>query len=89
MHTHGSSFPSGHTSYAAATVVALVLLYTRSGPRRPLWWALVALGTAAMAWSRTYLHAHWLSDVVAGAAWGSALALAVFAVAQLAASSAR
>ena len=83
--TRGSSFPSGHTSYAAATLVAFVLLYTGLGPRRRLWWGLAALGTAAMGWSRTYLHAHWLSDVVAGGAWGSALALAVFAVAQLAA----
>ena len=31
VHTRGSSFPSGHTSYAAATLVALVLLYTGSG----------------------------------------------------------
>jgi membrane-associated phospholipid phosphatase len=88
-HAAGSSFPSGHTSYAAATLVALVLLYTGPGPRRRTWWALAVLGTAVMAWSRTYLHLHWLSDVVAGAAWGGALALAVFAVAQLAASSAR
>jgi membrane-associated phospholipid phosphatase len=89
VNTLGSSFPSGHTSYAASTLVALVLLYSRPGPRRRVWWALVVFGTMAMAWSRTYLHAHWLSDVVAGAAWGGALALAVFAVAQLAASSAR
>ena len=86
VYTRGSSFPSGHTSYAAATLVALVLLYTEVGPRRRLWWALAVLGTAAMGWSRTYLHAHWLSDVVAGAAWGWALALLAFAVAQLAVS---
>ncbi len=85
VHTTGSSFPSGHTSFAAATLVAVVLLYTEPGPRRRLWWALAVLGTAAMGWSRTYLHAHWLSDVVAGGAWGWALALAVFALAQLAA----
>jgi membrane-associated phospholipid phosphatase len=89
VHTLGSSFPSGHTSYAASTLVAAVLLYSRPGPRRRVWWALAVLGTAAMAWSRTYLHAHWLTDVIAGAALGGALALAVFAVAQLAASSAR
>ena len=84
VYTHGSSFPSGHTSYAAATLVAVVLLFTKVGPRRRLWWALAVLGTAAMGWSRTYLHAHWLSDVIAGAAWGGALALAVFALAQAA-----
>lgn len=86
VHPVGLSFPSGHASYAAATLVALVLLYTRPGPRRPLWWALAALGAAAMAWSRTYLHVHWASDVVAGVAWGWAVALAVFAAAQLASS---
>ncbi len=53
VHTTGSSFPSGHTSYAAATLVAVVLLYSEPGPSRRLWWALVALGVAAMAWSRT------------------------------------
>ena len=84
-HPLGPSFPSGHAAYAAATLVALVLLYTRPGPRRPLWWALAALGAAAMAWSRTYLQVHWGSDAVAGTAWGWALALAVFAAAQLAA----
>jgi len=89
VHATGASFPSGHTSYAAATLVALVLLYTRIGQGRRRWWALVALGTAVMGWSRTYVHAHWLSDVVAGGMLGWALALAVFAVAQAAASSAR
>jgi len=88
-HPVGSSFPSGHASYAAATLVALVLLYSSPGPRRWLWWALALLGAAAMAWSRTYLQVHWLTDVTAGAVLGWAIALAVFAVAQLAASSAR
>src|SRR5262249_13452908 len=53
VHPMGSSFPSGHTAYAGATCVALVLLLTRPGPRRRLWWTLAALGIAAMAWSRT------------------------------------
>jgi undecaprenyl-diphosphatase len=35
-----------------------------------------------MAWSRTYLEVHWLSDVVAGALLGSGVALLVFAAAQ-------
>ena len=87
--TTGSSFPSGHTSYAAATLFAAILLYTSPGLNRRKWWALALACTLAMAWSRTYLHAHWLSDVIAGGALGWAIALAVFAVAQLAASSAR
>ena len=89
VHPVGPSFPSGHASFAAATLVALVLLYSRPGPRRPLWWALALLGTAAMAWSRTYLQAHWLSDVTVGAVWGWGLALAAFAAAQLIAGRAR
>jgi undecaprenyl-diphosphatase len=31
-----------------------------------------------MAWSRTYLQLHWLSDVVAGSLLGVGMALAVF-----------
>jgi undecaprenyl-diphosphatase len=83
VHTTGSSFPSGHTSYAGATCVALVLLFTRPGSRRGWWWALAAVGIAGMAWSRTYLHVHWLSDVIGGAALGIGIALVVIAAAQL------
>lgn len=79
----GASFPSGHASYAGATTVALVLLFTTPGPRRLLWWALAALGIALMAWSRTYLQVHWLSDVVAGSMLGIGVSLLVFGGAQL------
>jgi len=82
LHATGSSFPSGHASYAAATAVALVLLFTRLGDRRLLWWSLAALVTAGMAWSRTYLQVHWLSDVVAGALLGIGITLASFAAVQ-------
>ena len=74
----GSSFPSGHATYAAVTCVALVLLFSAPGPRRLVWWALAGLGTLGMAWSRTYLQVHWLSDVVAGSLLGVGVALAVF-----------
>ena len=79
----GASFPSGHAAYAGATTVALVLLFTAPGPRRLLWWALAAIGVALMAWSRTYLQVHWLSDVVAGAMLGVGISLLVFSGAQL------
>jgi undecaprenyl-diphosphatase len=79
----GASFPSGHASYAGATTVALVLLFTAPGPRRLLWWALAALGIALMAWSRTYLQVHWLSDVVAGSMLGIGISLLVFGGTQL------
>jgi membrane-associated phospholipid phosphatase len=82
IHPVGASFPSGHATYAGATCVALVLLFTAPGARRRWWWALAGLGILAMAWSRTYLQVHWLTDVIAGALLGSAISLLVFALAQ-------
>jgi undecaprenyl-diphosphatase len=75
----GSSFPSGHAVYAGTTAVALVLLFTATGPARAWWWAAAGLAIAAMAWSRTYLQVHWLSDVVAGSLLGVGVSAVVFA----------
>ena len=83
VHPVGASFPSGHATYAGATCVALVLLFTRPGTRRRGWWALASLGVVGMAWSRTYLQVHWLTDVTAGALLGSGVSLLVFAIAQV------
>jgi membrane-associated phospholipid phosphatase len=83
VHPVGSSFPSGHAAYAGATCVALVLLFTAPGPHRRWSWALAVLGVLGMAWSRTYLHVHWLSDVVGGSLLGVGFALTFFAGAQL------
>jgi membrane-associated phospholipid phosphatase len=83
LNPHGSSFPSGHAAYAGATAVALVLLFSGPDRKRPLWWALAAVITAGMAWSRTYLQVHWLSDVFAGSLLGIAVTLGSFAVAQI------
>ena len=77
----GSSFPSGHAAYAGATCVALVVLFTLPG-RRQSWWTVAALGVVGMAWSRTYLQVHWLSDVVGGSLLGIGISLTVFAGAQ-------
>jgi len=82
VHPVGSSFPSGHAAYAGATCVALVLLFTVPGPSRRWWWAAATLGIAGMAWSRTYLQVHWLSDVVGGSLLGVGLCLVAFGVAQ-------
>ena len=43
---------------------------------------LALLGIVGMAWSRTYLEAHWLSDVIGGSLLGVGVALVVFALAQ-------
>jgi undecaprenyl-diphosphatase len=80
LQARGSSFPSGHAAYAAATLTAVSLLpATRTGdPARQALWLGVAAGGASMAWSRTYLQVHWLSDVAAGALLGSAVTLVTF-----------
>ena len=83
LHANGSSFPSGHAAYAGATAVALVLLFTRPGGQRLIWWLVAALATAGMAWSRTYLQLHWLSDVISGALLGIGVTIVSFALAQL------
>jgi membrane-associated phospholipid phosphatase len=75
VHASGASFPSGHATYAGVTCVALVLLFTQRTPR---WWFLAIVGIGGMAWSRTYLQAHWLSDAIAGSLLGVAVALIVF-----------
>jgi undecaprenyl-diphosphatase len=82
LHAPSSSFPSGHAAYGAATAVALVLLFTRPGSFRLIWWLLAGLATAGMAWSRTYLQLHWLTDVLSGATLGIGVTLVSFALAQ-------
>jgi membrane-associated phospholipid phosphatase len=83
IEAHGSSYPSGHAAYAGATAVILVLLFTKPGKHRRAWWAAAAVATAGMAWSRSYLHVHWLSDAVAGAILGVGVALLSLAVVQI------
>lgn len=66
-----TSFPSGHTAAAAVLVVTLALLIGR------WFWAPAIAWIVLMAWSRTCLEAHWLSDVVAGAVLGASVAVLV------------
>ncbi|WP_328622365.1 phosphatase PAP2 family protein [Streptomyces sp. NBC_00354] len=70
---HGS-FPSGHAAGAALLVVLVGVLLVPAARRRA-WWAGGVVFTLAMMWSRTWLHAHWLTDTVAGAAAGAGAAL--------------
>jgi undecaprenyl-diphosphatase len=77
----GPSFPSGHSSTAAAFYAALALLAARGrAARARAWLAALAAGLAvAVACSRVMLDLHWLSDVVAGLAlgWGWFAACAI------------
>jgi membrane-associated phospholipid phosphatase len=70
--TLGPSFPSGHSSTAAAFFAALALLTGRGrAPATKAALAGLAIGLAvAVACSRVLLDVHWLSDVVAGLALG-------------------
>lgn len=73
----GSSFPSGHSMGAAALAVSLALFATAVLPRVWARWAWVAAiaWILLMMWSRTALHVHWISDTVAGALLGAAVAV--------------
>lgn len=73
--TSGASFPSGHAIAAAVTAVGLVIVLVPAGHKRWRWEMHAALYASLMALSRTYLGAHWLSDVVAGGLLGSAIAI--------------
>ena len=70
--TLGPSFPSGHSATAAALYAAVALVLARR--RSPRTRALLAGGAAAIAvgvaCSRVMLGVHWLSDVIAGLAFG-------------------
>lgn len=82
---HGS-FPSGHTANAATVATIAVVLFPR------VWVAMVgAAWVFAMAFSRTQVHAHWLSDTVGGTlvGIGAALIVAAAMTARLTAETAR
>lgn len=67
----GLSFPSGHAAYAT-TWLAAAMVTGRRGLIAGAALVLVAVGA-----SRLYLHVHYLSDVVGGAALGGAVLTAV------------
>ncbi|WP_225221831.1 phosphatase PAP2 family protein [Microbacterium gallinarum] len=68
------SYPSGHVANAATIAVAAAVIFPR------VWVMIVgACWVVLMAFSRTYLHAHWLSDTVGGALIGAGAALLVAA----------
>lgn len=68
------SYPSGHVANAATLAVAAFVIFPR------VWVAIVgAVWVVLMAFSRTYLHAHWVSDTVGGAMLGAGAVLLVAA----------
>lgn len=69
------SFPSGHSISGAVLAVGLVVAFVPAGAeRRNL--EIVAAGFAfLMGASRMYLGAHYLTDVIAGVAFGAACAI--------------
>ena len=65
------SFPSGHTSLAFSSATIL-------GYRYPRWRVPLYIGAGLVGFSRIYLGRHYLSDVVVGAALGTAMGMLVW-----------
>ncbi len=76
-----ASYPSQSVMVTAGGIVlGLAVLAGRSWPAHRSWVVPAAIAyVVAMAWSRTYVRAHWLSDVVGGAAGGVAVVTLVVA----------
>ena len=71
-HAADASFPSDHATAAFAIAVALLL-------RNRVWGAVALTAAALLAASRVIIGVHYPLDVLAGAALGSATALALYA----------
>jgi len=75
VETTSFSFPSGHAVVGAAIAISLVIVLVPAGPKRRNLEILAGLFAVLMGMSRVYLRAHWMTDVVAGAALGAAVAI--------------
>ncbi|VAW89907.1 DedA protein [hydrothermal vent metagenome] len=76
------SFPSGHAALSTAIYGYLAMLSAQALPSRHRWlpYAVAMLLVVGISFSRLYLGAHWLADVLGGiglgAAWVALLAIA-------------
>ena len=76
------SFPSGHTTFATVTLGVLAVLASH-GLRswgKAVVFAAAGIAVIAIAYSRIYLGAHWMSDVLGGFLFGSVM-IAAFGIA--------
>jgi membrane-associated phospholipid phosphatase len=71
VETTSFSFPSGHAITGAVFAIGLMIVLVPPARRRPVYWVVAIIYIIAMAWSRVYVRAHWLSDVSAGVAIGA------------------
>ncbi len=81
VHESSASYPSGHAMVSGAAIgIGLAVIAGIIWPRRHrLFLGLGITYAVVMAWSRTYLRAHWLTDVVGGLLFGTAVVLVVAA----------
>lgn len=77
-----ASYPSGHAMVSGAAIaIGFAVIAGIIWPRRHRLFLGFGIAYAVvMAWSRTYLRAHWLTDVVGGLLFGTAIVLIVAAV---------
>jgi undecaprenyl-diphosphatase len=77
-----AAYPSGHAMVSGAAIgIGFAVIAGIIWPRRHRLFLSLGVGYAVvMAWGRTYLRAHWVTDVVGGLLFGTAVVFIVAAV---------